>query len=230
MATTTRIFRKNGISVLASVEADMSSPAACSLMVKHSDAHLQASIVLKFSLLLRGFDSEQTIQLVLDANNLEPRRVKLEPSSTTVPQNLLLPILRNKGRPDSLYLFSITLKEPCIVRYPQSEYSTIAPQSDVQEDFAHLVHLAKSTQIYILFDYQWLPSAKSDRLWSIVNHPDRLTGFRVEEKSDAAYKQGDWTVFAPPGASDVPPPAYGDISRKRPRQCMLFLPLSVTNC
>ena len=61
MATIYCIFRKNGISVLASLRADMSLPSACSLMVKHSALHLQASIVLKFSLFLRGFDSEQTI-------------------------------------------------------------------------------------------------------------------------------------------------------------------------
>lgn len=229
MASTHRIFRKNGISVLASSRADMSLPSACSFMVKHSDAHLQASMVLKFSVLLRGFDSEQSIQLVLDADNLVPRHTKLQPTSTTVPQNLLVPILRNKGRSDSLHLFSLTLKKPCIVRYPQSEYTTIAPQSGLEEDFARLVHLANSTEIYILFDYQWLPAAKSDRLWSIVKHPDRLTGFRIEEKSTAGYQQGDWTIFAP-GANDVPPPAYGETGHKRPRQCTLLPPCVPSYC
>jgi hypothetical protein len=67
---TYNLINKRGVPVLAYPASDVASQWSCSLVVKHSEARMQATISLQSSLPIHGFDSEQTFTLVYDADNL----------------------------------------------------------------------------------------------------------------------------------------------------------------
>lgn len=209
------IFRRGGIPVLVSLESDMSLPMLCSLNARHSEAHQQASIVLQFHIVLRGFGDEQPVDLLYNADNLIASPTALKSSTVSLPQALLDQIARNKGA--DMRVISLQLKVPCVVRCPRSA-GTIAPPKTPDMRFNQLAGLARALRFHILFDYGWLHPLKAARFQQIVVNPESLSALTEETE----LRQADWTVFDP-GADalpsfDAPPPAYEEASKKRLRR------------
>lgn len=68
------IFRKNGISASAcpvDESESESNECLCSLVVKVNHTDGQAAIILRFKLPIQGFDMDQSISLVYNADNWE---------------------------------------------------------------------------------------------------------------------------------------------------------------
>ena len=210
------LVRKGGIPALAYSTSDAASVSSCSLIIRHSEPHMQATISLQFSVPIHGFDDDQSFTLLYDADNLVPGTNSLGPATVSLPQARLDEISR-QGNPKPRAL-SLTLKKPCPVRCPPSSGS-VAPKHGFDSRFRQLVDLARATEVHILFDYNWLHRDYHAQFQRLINRPERLTGFRAGNSHTTLYRQADWTVFSPvEEAVSEAPPSYTNASNKRSRQ------------
>jgi hypothetical protein len=225
---TCNLFRKRGVPVLAYTTSDGALQWPCFLVVKHSEARMQATISLQSSIPIHGFDEEQNFTFVYNADNLVPGQISLNHSAMALPQARHGEIAR-QGNPQ-LKTLSLTLKKPCPVWCPSSSGS-IAPKGGFDSSFRQFVELARATRIHILFDYNWLHRNKQARLQRLISHPEELTAFTIDNYANR-FRQADWSTFSPiqDEVSEVPPPYNGAPDRsfreavnKRPRQGELLL-------
>jgi hypothetical protein len=224
---TCNLINKRGVPVLAYPVSDVASQWSCSLVVKHSETRMQATISLQSSIPIHGFDDEQTFTLVYDADNLVPGETSLEHTSMSLPQARQREIAR-QGSP-KVKTICLTLKKPCPVWCPLAS-GTIAPKHGLESPFHQFVKLARATEIHILVDYNWLHRDKQARFERLVSHPEELTGFTINNYA-SRFRQADWTVFSPiEDVASEAPPSYANIASespskcvsKRPRQCEFF--------
>jgi hypothetical protein len=210
------LVRKSGIPVLASPASDAAPQWPCSLAVKYLETRMQATISLQCSLPIHGSDDEQTFTLLYNADNLVPGNTSLKPPPTCLPQDRLHDIARQGNA--NLKILSLTLKTPCSVWCPPSS-GPIAPKDGFGTAFGQFVELARTTEVHILFDWNWLHKDHHARFDRLVRHPEHLTGIPVDQASAKRYRLADWSVFSPADdvASEAPPP-YTAASKKRPRQ------------
>ncbi|KAF5847796.1 hypothetical protein GGP41_009044 [Bipolaris sorokiniana] len=209
------LVRKSGIPVLASLASDGASQWPCCLAVKYLEARMQATISLQYSLPIQGFDDKQTFTLLYNADNLVPGNTLVQPPPTSLPQDRLHDIARQGNA--HLRMLSLTLKTPCPVWCPPSLGPM--PKDGFGAAFAQFVKLASATQIYILFDWNWIHKDHCARFDHLIRHPEQLTGIPVDPSSARHFRLADWSVLGPIDdvASEAPPP-YIEASKKRPRQ------------
>ena len=226
---TCNLINKRGIPVLAYPVSDIASQWSCSLLVKHSDPRMQATISLQSTIPIHGFEDKQTFTLVYDADNLVPGETSLEDTNMSLPQTQQRKIAR-QGAP-RMKTLCLGLKKPCPVWCPLSS-GTIAPKHGFDSPFHQLVTLARATKIHVVLDYNWLHRDKQTRFERLVGHPEELIGFTVDNYA-SRFRQADWTVFSPiKDAASEPPPSYTNIASeysgnsigKRPRQGEFFKP------
>lgn len=202
------VFRPGGIPAVVSVPHKQ-RPWLCFLVVRVDARRQQATVELQFARRFAGFDVEQRISLVYDADQLADATLDHAdaPPSPYVRQR----IARNNGR--DLRLLSLVAARPCTVRWAR-RLGDIAHGCD--ERFEQLADLARATTLHVLFDYAWLNPAKSAQFLSLVDASRQLVGFPVDE---SLFTEADWGVFVRAGATLEAPPPYEDASLKRPRQC-----------
>jgi hypothetical protein len=226
---TYNLINKRGVPVLAYPTSDVASQWSCSLVVKHSETRMQATISLQSSLPIHGFDGEQTFTLVYDADNLVPGETCLDHTSMSLTQAQQKEIAR-QGSP-KLKTICLTLKKPCPVWCPLSS-GIIAPKHGFDSPFHQLVKLARATEIRIIFDYNWLHRDKQVQFERIVSHPEELAGFTIDNYANR-YRQADWTIFSPiEDVASEPPPSYTNVANeslikragKHRRQCEFLYP------
>ncbi|EUC45691.1 hypothetical protein COCMIDRAFT_94888 [Bipolaris oryzae ATCC 44560] len=210
------LVRKSGIPVLASLASGGASQWPCCLTIKYLEARMQATISLQYSLPIQGFDDKQTFTLLYNADNLVPGNTSVQPSPISLPQDRLHDIARQGNA--HLKTLTLTLKAPCPVWCPQSP-GPMLPKEGFGTAFAQFVKLASATQIYILFDWNWLHKDHYARFDHLIQRPGELTGIPVDPSSARHFRLADWSILGPADdvASDAPPP-YIESSKKRPRQ------------
>jgi hypothetical protein len=204
------VFRKGGISALASPSVDeTSSWCQCSLTVKVNVACKQATIQLLFKLHLHGFDTAQHISLVYDADNFVPSETSL--SKPDLPQSQISKIARDNG--NEAISLRLVLKQPCTVLCPRSSKS-ITPKDGSDPDFQRVVNVAKATRLDIVFDYAWLHPTKYAQFHSLTGTSE-WSRFPREDRANM-LRETDWTVFSP-GELVLPenPPTYDSLKRQR---------------
>jgi len=205
------VFRKGGIPALAHLSSDDASRSCpCSLVVRVDETHKQATIALRFGVPLDGFDADQQISLVYDADNLVPGETRLGPARGDPSQ--LDRITRRGGK--NFRSLRIALRQPCTVICPSS--GSLAPRDASDARFQRLAALARATRLSITFDYTWLHPDKSAQFLSLTDSSAR-TGF-PRNAAAVSSRETDWTVFSPgePAPPDAPP-AYEHASSKRHR-------------
>lgn len=205
------VFRKGGIPALASsLDAVTSFSCRCSLSVKVDVPGKRATLSLHLKVPLHGFETDQNIVLVYDADNLMPGETTVSCVNLSPPQ--VQQIARHEG--SNLRLLRFVLEEPCTVLYPRSS-DGISPKNASDTQFQQLVNLAKATKLYIVFDYAWVHPNKSAQFLTLIE----TTGFIGFARENNRVHEADWTIFAPgETAYDDTPPSYEDASLKRARQ------------
>lgn len=213
------VFRKGGIPALASPSDDPASfSCRCSLVIKVDAVGKRATILLEFRFPLHGFDAEQHISLVYDAENLIVGEITLGRFDLCPSQSLK--ISRHDG--SNLRILGLALRQPCAVLCPRS-LESLVPTDSHDPRFLQLVALARATHLFVAFDYAWVHPDKTTQLLNILNISN-FTGFA---QTNNTFKRVDWTAFVPNAIANLrsegleafePPPSYADASLKRPRQ------------
>ncbi|KAF9691055.1 hypothetical protein EKO04_011262 [Ascochyta lentis] len=213
--------RKRGIPALAYPESSPASPCSCSLLFKHSLARAQATLSLQLVISISGYTEPQAITLPYDASALLPS--SLGPATIPLPQARLDEIARH-GNPQIRTVF-LCLKTPCPVWCPPGSGS-LRPGRGAENMMEQLAHLAKSTDVRVVFDMNWLRRQHHEILIRLVERPETLVAFATRRRDGDRCM--DWTVFdlSPVESAKVvesgseteheAPPSYVE-SHKRPR-------------
>jgi len=207
-----KLPRKGIVDALAYCTPNSVSPLFCSLVVKYSKDHKQATISLRLSIPISGFDPEQSITLYYDANNLVPGETSLGSAAVLPSQDQLRKIVQ-QGKCE-LKTLSLVLRNHCSVEGPSVK--KIAPKKSSESCFYLLADLAQATTVYILFDYNSFSKDEQARFEHCIEHIGDLTSFRVGSDYAKRPKLPDWTIFRPAEEVDFEqPPPYACTSRKR---------------
>jgi hypothetical protein len=209
------LMRKGGIPVLAYPKSDPALQWSCSLLIKYCETRMLATISLRTSIPIHGYDDEQTFTLQYDGDNLVPDTLSLGPATICLSRTQLDAIARD-GKPKPRCLF-LNTRNPCRIWCPPSTGS-IAPKHGFNAPFHQLVKLARATDVHIVFDYSWLHRDKQAQLQRIISEPGKLAGFPIDDHHAKTYRQADWSVFTPFEDVSEAPPSYAEASNKRPRQ------------
>ncbi len=204
------------ISALAYTTLDVASQISCTFRVRYRRDRSHATISLRTSTPIHGFDDEQTFTLLYDADNLVPGTTFLRPATLSVQQAQLARIARH-GNPQ-LTTVSVNLKKPCSIWCPAYS-SSIAPKAGFDAPFHQLVTFARATEVHILFDLKWLHRDKREQFQSLLRQPERYTGFPIDYSNAKGCRLADWSVFSPiedPSLEALP--SYAEASKKRSRQ------------
>jgi hypothetical protein len=225
----TRNSGKNGVPVMAYPAIGTCTPLSSSLVFKHNKRTAQATLSLRFSIFLQGFDDAQPFILQYDADNFVPGTISLSPAAIDLPPTRLVQIARS-GSPQ-IRTLSLGLKTCCPIWCPPSK--CIAPKNGCDTLFHQLATLAEATKLCIIFDYQYLRDENVALIQKLIGLPDQLSGVPLRYRADQ-FRLTDVSVFKTPehvhveAESDVTtedeqPPPYVEASNKRPRQSMLVL-------
>lgn len=219
--------RKSGFPALAYPQCDNASPVSLSLVFVCNESRAQATLCLLSSLALGGVDNEQSQPFILqyDASNMVPGAGSLGPATIPLPQTRLDALAR-AGNPQ-IRTLSMKLKQPCPVWCPAS--APFTPHSVEDMALHRLSHMAQTTAIDVVFDYNWLHRQHHRLFEQLVQQPETLSGFPVGQRyRQLRYKQGDWRLFEtvstiPSVLANAPdedelPPGYAEVSGKRARQ------------
>jgi hypothetical protein len=219
------LVRNQGIPAFAYPANDPSIPRLCDLKILYSD--VQFLVSLEPTIPTNGVDERQPFFLRYQGDNLMPGKTSLGNVGISFPDGSLDKIARHgQPRPRTL---SLTLETPCSVWYPHSFGSRLHPR------FHDFLTLARTTEVHILFDTNWLGSLNLARLQSVVEGSRQLNGVPVIPQFTRSYQQADWSIFksiqdvmpgedvaseALPSIEDAvhdAPPPYAHVSSKRLR-------------
>ncbi|KAF1967196.1 hypothetical protein BU23DRAFT_301028 [Bimuria novae-zelandiae CBS 107.79] len=192
------------------------APSSCRLIIKYSETHKQASIILYFLAHIHGFEAEQSFVLTYDANNLVPGTSFLRPTTEHLSRAQRSQIARNDT--PSCNTLHLTLRQPCTVSCPPST-SGIAPKPGHELHLHQLREHARALEICIVFDHNYLHVDCYAAFHRLVSRPENLVGIPVDKYQGTSSRQADWTIFIPiEDAAREAPPLYTDVGAKRHRQ------------
>lgn len=230
------LVRKEGVPALAYAGCNEAQTWMCSLKIVHEGGEF--AVTLEHSLSSDGVDHKQVFLLRYEGDNLVPGKNTLGISNMSVPAELMCEMPR-QGYPDFQTL-SLTLKEPCSIWYPKGS-------SSLHDDFPKLLSLARTKEVRIVFDTNWLADRNLKTLQRILDRSQQLAKITGHAYFSYAYNELDWLPLrfiqhvnqgtdiaakdAAPGVApsikaEVPPfqdvqhdnpPAYMQPSGKRPR-------------
>jgi hypothetical protein len=196
--------------------SDSAAATPCRLFIKYSAQHDQAAIIVSLSIITHASDNAQTFDLTYNADNLAPSGTFLGPAPSNLTQTQLSSIAR-RATAAAFRALSLTLYTPCSIRCPPST-GCIAPRPGHAAAFRTLRNLARSTEVRIVFDDNWVQEQQYAALYRLINRPDRLAGIPVSLYQGPLSRQVNWTVFGPvDDAQPEGPPRYDQVSTKRPR-------------
>jgi hypothetical protein len=205
---------------LACSTSDVAWQLSCSLLVKHREGSMRATISLQFSIPIQGFDEEQTFTCLYNADNLVPNKISLQ-DPIIIPSHAQLVEIARPGN-FQLKTLSLNIRTPCPIWCPAFSGS-IASKDGFDAPFHQLVNLAKATEILVLFDLNWLNPNKKEQLQRLITHIEEFDGFPIDEDNAKGRRLADWSVFSP--IEDALPealPSYFEASQKRSRQGEFF--------
>ncbi|KAH7413551.1 hypothetical protein DE146DRAFT_7 [Phaeosphaeria sp. MPI-PUGE-AT-0046c] len=179
-----KLVQSKGASAFACPSSDHSVLWPCSLVILHDKLPAptqQLSIHLEASVRIHSVQDEQPLVLCFDGDNLVPGKAFLGPVDVSLPAYCLNTIKR-EGYSESRML-SLTLKEPCSVRYPRALGSGVAR---LDTPCRQLVAIASTTEIHIFFDGDWLGRRRKD-LQHAVQTSSQLTAVPLQPQSVFAH-------------------------------------------
>jgi hypothetical protein len=214
-----------GFPVLAYPSCDNATPVSLFLVLACNESCAQFTLCL-LSSLHQGSENHNII-LQYDASNMVPGAVSLGPATIPLPQ-LRLETLARGGNPQ-IRTLSLRLQKLCPVWCPPS----FVPAKEALDQ--HMIQLVKTTELEIVFDYNWLHRQHHALFHRLIEQPETLSGFPVDQRyRRLRYEQIDWaklsvgTAYAQKsvylGAEDGDlPPDYAEASGKRARRGKRFL-------
>lgn len=230
------LSRRCGIPALAYPATDASIPWPCTLKILQTDLGTKFTVSLESHIMIHGVDDEQLFTLRFEGDNLMPGKSSLARVDIVVSAEHLHSLIR-QGQP-RVQMLSLFLKAPCAVWCPGTGGTEA---SSIDTSSQELIALAKTTEVHILFDTNWLGQNLA-RLRSVVESSPQLTGVPISADSNftRSYRKANWSVFnfvkeaksrvvpsvedelagAPPPIEDTvgdAPPPYVRLSRKRSR-------------
>lgn len=151
-----------------------------------------------------------------------PGAVSFGPATIPLPQ-LRLETLARGGNPQ-IRTLSLRLQKLCPVWCPPS----FVPAKEALDQ--HMIQLVKTTELEIVFDYNWLHRQHHALFHRLIEQPETLSGFPVDRRyRRLRYEQIDWAKLSEgtshaqesvyPGVEDGDlPPDYAEASGKRARR------------
>jgi hypothetical protein len=223
------LVRKRGVPALAHPASDVSHPWPCTLKMLYVEQGAHFTVSLESDVSIQGVADKQPVALRFDGHNLVPGKGSLGCSVSIVLTAAIISRIARRGG-HQVYVLSLVLKTPAAIWHPR----TLSAGASGIDNLPHeLSALARTTEVYIVFDSHWLGQNLS-RLQSAVEGSRQLAGIPVVPSSKLAqfHQRALWSVYevaksiesetaaAPPpieDAQDDAPPAYAQVSRKRPR-------------
>jgi hypothetical protein len=217
------LLTQKGVPVLAYL---FDCPLPCSFKLKYSEDLMQATISLRFSISVDGFDDNQNFTLIYNADNLVADRTTLcHNVDTAISTEQQLSISR-QGQP-LLKTLSLALKDPCSVQC-SPRCANKAPHKSTCPTYHCFVQLARATEVKIIIDYNQYRVPKQDVLNRIIGSLGQFTACSFTDTRDQVQQ----TVRAAFGhaasenlaashdlpVSENPPPPYIDVSNAHPTQ------------
>jgi hypothetical protein len=207
---------RRGVPVLAYSVSDTISQRSCLMFVKCSEDQKTASISLRFSIDIHGFDVAQKISLIYNADNLVPGNCFLS-DAVDLPFETVQEVSPRQGTP-RLKILSLELKKPCPVLCPPSR--SILPKHGVEFPFQQLASLARATEIKVVFDYNRVHRNKQGLFQSFIRDPTEWGNYAIDNVANR-FRQADWQVFGPPASAlSEAPPLYTDTPGTSLRDCV----------
>jgi hypothetical protein len=223
------LVRKRGVPALAHPASDVSRSWPCTLKMMYVELGAHFTVSLESDVPIQGADDKQPVALRLEGHNLVPGKGSLGCSIGIVLTAAMISRIARRGG-HQVCVLSLVLKTPGAVWHPR----TLSARASGIDELPHeLSALARTTEVCIVFDSHWLGHNLS-RLQSAVEGSQQLAGIPVVPSSKLAqlHQRALWSVYevaksvesetaaAPPpieDAQDDAPPAYAQVSRKRPR-------------
>ena len=226
------LVRKRGVPALAYPAADVSILWPCTLKIMYVELCAQFAVSLESDVSIQSVDDKQLVSLRFDGHNLVPGKGALGPVNIMLTAAMVDHVAR-RGRPQ-VNTLSVVLKTPCAVWHPRT---LSAEASSVDNLSRELSILARTTEVRIVFDSNWLGKNVS-QLYSVVEGFRQYAGIPVGPSSKLAqsHQQATWSIYkldkravpsveddpaaAPPPIEDAQhdaPPPYVQISSKRSR-------------
>lgn len=215
-----------GFPVLAYPSCDNATPVSLFLVFACNESCAQLTLCLLSS--LHQGNENHNIVLQYDASNMVPGAVSFGPATIPLPQ-LRLETLARGGNPQ-IRTLSLRLQKLCPVWCPPS----FVPAKEALDQ--HMIQLVKTTELEIVFDYNWLHRQHHALFHQLIEQPETLSGFPVDRRyRRLRYEQIDWAKLSEgtshaqesvyPGVEDGDlPPDYAEASGKRARRGKRSLP------
>ncbi|XP_014556837.1 hypothetical protein COCVIDRAFT_37550 [Bipolaris victoriae FI3] len=175
------LVRKEGVPALAYRGCHKSMTWFCSLKIVHVGEELAVS--LEHSMPSHGVDHKQVFILRYEGDNLVPGKNSLGAIGLSVPASLMSTMQRH-GNPNFQTL-SLTLKKPCSIWYPKESTS-------LHDDFPKLLTLARTKEVRIFFDTNWLADRNFQTLQCIVTGSRQLAKISRTAQFSSLYQELDW--------------------------------------
>jgi hypothetical protein len=222
--TVSHLVRHQGVPALAYPVSDVSSLWPCTLKMMHVEQVARFVVSLESDVSLQGVAGKQSLSLIFEGHNLIPGKASLSPVQIPFPPATITQLARRGN--SRLCVLSLGLKTPCAVWQPRT-LSTQA--SDIANFPRELSALAWTTKVSIVFDGNWLGRQNLGQLRSVAESLEQLDGIPVVPSSVLAqsHRQALWSFYklvdqaVPSVEEDAQanaPPAYAQVSSKRPRQ------------
>jgi hypothetical protein len=239
------LVRKSGIPALAHPASDVSRVWPCTLKMLYVELGAQFTVSLESDVLIQGVDDQQQrVALRFEGHNLVPakgsvgpvKRHKIVPGEGSLDSdNIVLTsemISRLEREGDSqVYVLSLVLRTPGAVWHPHTLSAEVFGIDNLP---CELSDLAKTTEVCIVFDRNWLGKSLS-QLQSAVERRKQFAGVPVDPSSKfvKSHQQASWSDYkftesvesetdaVPPPikvAQDDAPPAYAAYAKARSKR------------
>lgn len=222
------LVKSQGVSAFACLSSHPSVLWPCALVMLHDKPVARAeqfAVHLEVSVRLHGVEGTQPLVLCFDGDNIVPGQASLSSVNVDVSRSdICLDTIAREGYADA-HMLSLTLQEPCSLRYPRALGSEVARlDTPCREIFA----LANATKVHILFDAHWL-GRKFGTLQHAILTSSQLAGIPLRGVYAQTYTQvpssilhlvddADAALPSIEHAPDDPLPPYETVSAKRERQ------------
>lgn len=170
--------------------SDASILSSCCLVIKYSKALKQAAIFLRIPMHIDGFEDEQTLSLMYQADNISS--IFMQPTTETLSADQRKQIARRKK--DIAKTLHLRLHAPCRIHCPSFAQS-LAPKPGHESSFHRLRSLARAVVANVIFDIAYVHEQNHAAFFHLLARPDTLDGLPASEHHASLHK--DWTYFVP---------------------------------
>lgn len=198
---------KKSLPVLAYLTPEPLS-LSCFMRVCHKDDK-QLSIALLVPVTLYGAETEQTVVVQYDADNIHSA-ARPTPSTLHKPAGRLQNLARHAEPEPDTTTVTLSLKQVPPVWCPRGQVLTPEPNAASVSAHRELVELVKATKVHLVFDPKWLDRAKNEAIQRLIKGRVNLNSYPLDKYYSKDCELKDWTHFAPAL------PTEASIKRARP--------------